>query len=143
MNYRYSIGVGAVAAMVILVLACLALAAGDTPQVSFKDGIGNYLVDGKGMTLYYFTKDKGDRNACSGACLEIWPVYYGDQIKAPAGTDPKDLGEYLRADGKKQTTFKNWPLYHFSGDKAPGDTNGQGVKGVWYVVNPISIPSCF
>jgi predicted lipoprotein with Yx(FWY)xxD motif len=28
------------------------------------------------------------------------------------------------------------PVYFFSGDKAKGDTNGHGVKDVWFVVTP-------
>jgi predicted lipoprotein with Yx(FWY)xxD motif len=31
-------------------------------------------------------------------------------------------------------TYNNWPLYHFAGDSAPGDTNGQGLNDVWFVV---------
>ena len=27
-----------------------------------------------------------------------------------------------------------WPLYRFAGDAAPGDINGQGSGGVWFVV---------
>jgi hypothetical protein len=27
-----------------------------------------------------------------------------------------------------------WPLYYFAKDTKPGDTTGQGVQGVWYVV---------
>ncbi len=143
MKIRYAIGITAVAAILVLALASLAMAAGDTPLIKHKEGVGNYLADGKGMTLYYFKKDQPDRNACVGPCLEKWLIYYSDQIKAPAGSDAKDFGEFTRGDGKKQSTFKNWPLYYFAGDKAPGDTNGQGVKDVWYVINPISIPSCF
>jgi predicted lipoprotein with Yx(FWY)xxD motif len=131
----------AATAFLVLVLASLAVALSDTPQTKYKDGVGNYLADGKGMTLYYFKKDQPDRNACAGPCLEIWPIYYVEQIKAPAGSDAKDFGEFTRADGKKQTTFKKWPLYYFANDKAPGDTNGQGVKGLWSVINPVSIPS--
>ena len=33
-------------------------------------------------------------------------------------------------------TIDGWPLYFFSGDAAPGDTNGQGIGDVWYVVAP-------
>ena len=29
-----------------------------------------------------------------------------------------------------------WPLYTFSGDTAPGQTNGQGTGGSWFVVAP-------
>ena len=31
-------------------------------------------------------------------------------------------------------TVNGQPLYYFAGDKAAGDTNGQGVAGKWYVV---------
>jgi predicted lipoprotein with Yx(FWY)xxD motif len=143
MKSRYAISMIATAAVLVVVLAGLAVAVVDTPQIKYKEGVGNYLADGKGITLYYFKKDQPDRNACTGTCLEIWPIYHAEQIKAPAGSDAKDFGEFTRPDGKKQTTFKNWPLYYFANDKAPGDTNGQGVKNLWSVINPISIPSCF
>jgi predicted lipoprotein with Yx(FWY)xxD motif len=138
---RYAISMMAVVVILLLVLAGLSFAVSDTPQIKYKEGVGNYLTDGKGMTLYYFKKDRPDRNACTGQCLGIWPVYYVEQIKAPAGSDAKDFGEITRSDGKKQTTFKNWPLYHYVNDKVPGDTNGQGVKDLWSVINPTSIPS--
>ena len=34
-----------------------------------------------------------------------------------------------------------WPLYRFAGDAAPGDTNGQGSGGVWFVVGPTASSS--
>jgi predicted lipoprotein with Yx(FWY)xxD motif len=128
--------------MFILVFAGLARAGGDTPQIKQKEVIGNYLVDGKGMTLYYFKKDQKNKNSCTGPCLEKWPIYSGGRIQAPRGSDAGEFGEFTRADGKKQSTFKGWPLYYFAGDKAPGDTSGQGVKDLWYVINPASIVSC-
>lgn len=132
----------AILVVIVLAFAGIAIAAGDAPQIKQKDKIGNYLTDGKGMTLYYFKKDQKDKNSCTGPCLENWPIYYGDQVTAPRGSDAKDFGEFIRADGKKQSTFKGWPLYYFKGDKAAGDTNGQGVKDVWYVINPTTIMSC-
>ena len=45
-----------------------------------------------------------------------------------------------REDGKKQTTFRGYPLYYWAGDKAPGDTKGQGVNNVWYVIDPAKFP---
>ncbi len=143
MKNKYAISMMAAASVLVLFLAGLAVAAGDTPQIKDKEGVGNYLTDGKGMTLYYFKKDQPDRKACAGPCLGKWPIYYVEQIKAPAGSDAKDFGEFTRPDGKKQTTFKNWPLYYFADDKAPGDTNGQGVMDLWSVINPVSISPCF
>ncbi len=45
---------------------------------------------------------------------------------------PRDLA---RPDGSEQITYNGHPLYLFSGDTAPGDTTGQGVGDVWYVVD--------
>ena len=135
----------AAALVIAIVLAGsgMSLAAGsDKPKIGTSATLGSYLTDGKGMTLYYFKKDAQDKNSCAGPCIEKWPVYYAEQIVAPAGSDAKDFGSLVRADGKKQSTFKGWPLYYFSGDKAPGDTNGQGFKDVWYVINPISMEPC-
>ena len=35
-----------------------------------------------------------------------------------------------------QVKFCDWPLYYFAQDTAPGDLNGQGVGGVWWLVAP-------
>ena len=143
MKRAYSIGMTAVAAVFVLFLAGMAQAGGgDTPQIKNKEKIGKYLTDGKGMTLYYFKKDQKDKNSCAGPCLEKWPMYNGGQITPPRGSETKEFGEFTRADGKKQSTFKGWPLYYFAGDKAPGDANGQGMKDVWFVINPTTIASC-
>jgi predicted lipoprotein with Yx(FWY)xxD motif len=40
----------------------------------------------------------------------------------------------MQADGSNQVTYAGKPLYHFAGDAKPGDTNGQGVGKVWFVV---------
>ena len=31
-------------------------------------------------------------------------------------------------------TYDGRPLYHFAGDAKPGDTNGQAVGNVWFVL---------
>lgn len=114
----------------------IALAEHHAVKVAKKDGIGSYLTDIKGMTLYYFKKDTPGKSACEGGCIANWPPYFVDTVAAKDGLDAKNFGTIARTDGKKQTTYKGMPLYFFAGDKAPGDTNGQGVKEVWYVVNP-------
>ncbi|GIP40811.1 hypothetical protein J31TS4_40910 [Paenibacillus sp. J31TS4] len=103
-------------------------------EFAAKAQLGTYLVDGSGRTLYYFSKDSADLNACQGKCLENWPVFYSDKLKVPAELDAADFGVITRADGTKQTTYKGWPLYYFAGDKQGGDTNGEAVNNVWYVV---------
>lgn len=111
-------------------------------QMLVKDGVGYYLADAKGMTLYIFTKDQGNKNSCTGDCLKNWPLFHAAKVVSPAGTDQKEFGEFTRADGAKQSTFRGWPLYHFAGDKAQGDTKGQAVKQVWYTINPVVMKSC-
>ena len=109
-------------------------------KVTQKEGVGNYLTDTEGMTLYWFTKDSVGQSACAGGCLEKWPVFYRDSIKSPAGTSAADFGTITRADGIKQTTFRGYPLYYFVKDQVAGDTTGEGVKNVWYVIDPNSFP---
>ena len=107
-------------------------------NVKIKDGIGSYLADEKGMTLYLFKKDSPGKSACAatGGCLEKWPVFFAEKIEPAAGIDAAAIGVITREDGKKQTTYKGLPLYYFFKDKAEGDTLGQGVNNVWYVVAP-------
>ncbi|MBV9547793.1 MAG: hypothetical protein JOY61_25745 [Chloroflexi bacterium] len=59
----------------------------------------------------------------------------GDQVLTVGATLAQNLGLSPRPDGTQQLTFKNQPLYHYVGDSQPGDTNGQGSGGVWFVVD--------
>ncbi|MFB6784373.1 MULTISPECIES: hypothetical protein [unclassified Streptomyces] len=52
------------------------------------------------------------------------------------GIDPKLITPYTRPDGTKQLTIDCWPLYWYTGDKKPGETNGQGLNGTWFTVRP-------
>jgi predicted lipoprotein with Yx(FWY)xxD motif len=140
MKYRRLFILAAAIAAALLVAGVAA--AGDV-QVRTMDKIGKYLADGKGMTLYHFKNDAKDKIACTGPCLEKWPLFSSEKITPPPGTGAMDFGVITRPDGKKQTTFKGWPLYYFAGDKKPGDTNGQGIKDAWYVVSPVSIEPYF
>jgi predicted lipoprotein with Yx(FWY)xxD motif len=95
--------------------------------------LGDILVDGDGRTLYAFTKDQGDKSVCSGPCADNWPAVTGD---ATAGTGAQAglLSAAMQANGSSQVTYGGKLLYHFAGDAKPGDTNGQGVGKVWFVV---------
>lgn len=106
-----------------------------------KAGIGDYLVDGKGMTLYYFTNDKAGDSYATAAIIAIWPVFYASNVVLPSNLNASDFGAFTRDDGKTQTTYKGWPLYYYSKDLAAGDTVGQGFGGVWFVANPATTPA--
>ena len=109
-------------------------------QTLNKEGIGHYLADAKGMTLYWFKKDAPGKSACAGPCVDKWPVYFRESVKAGKGLADGDFGTITREDGKKQTTFRGYPLYYWVGDKAQGDANGNGLNGVWHVVDPTGFP---
>lgn len=117
-----------------------ALADHHAVTVSSKEGIGHYFTDARGMTLYWFKMDGNSESACNGGCLEKWPVYYSEKVLPPQNIDSKEFGTITRGDGKKQTTFRGFPLYYFFKDKDAGDTFGQGVKDVWFVINPDDFP---
>jgi predicted lipoprotein with Yx(FWY)xxD motif len=95
--------------------------------------LGEILVDAEGRTLYAFTKDKGDQSACSGECATNWPALTGT---ATAGTGAQGslLSTSMQPNGTSQVTYDGRPLYYFAGDAKPGDTNGQGVGDVWFVL---------
>jgi len=108
--------------------------------ISMKDGVGHYLTDADGKTLYWFKMDSSGQSACKDGCLEKWPIYYREKVVPPTDINAGDFGTITRADGSKQTTFRGFPLYYFFKDKKPGDTFGQGVKDVWFVIDPGGFP---
>jgi predicted lipoprotein with Yx(FWY)xxD motif len=99
---------------------------------------GQIVVDSKGMSLYFFTKDVKDSgtSACTAACLDAWPIFTttsdAPKVEGVTGT----VGTIASPDGKKHVTLNGMPLYFYAKDKAPGDVTGQGVGGVWYLVSP-------
>ena len=110
-------------------------------KIQDKAGIGKYFTDTEGKTLYWFKKDSPGKSTCGGACLEKWPIYYRETVAAPKGIKAEDFGTITREDGKKQTTFRGYPIYYWAGDKKAGETNGQGFNKVWSVINPDTCPS--
>ncbi|MDI3420031.1 SCO0930 family lipoprotein [Streptomyces luteolus] len=112
----------------------------DLPGMSTREDpeLGEIVVDRRGMTVYRFQKDSAwpMKSACTGACLDNWPVVEPVDKNDAKGVLKKGFTVFDRPDGKKQQTIDCWPLYTFSGDSKPGDVNGQGVGGTWYAVSP-------
>jgi predicted lipoprotein with Yx(FWY)xxD motif len=112
---------------------------GETEVEAEDSSLGTILVDSKGNTLYVFLQDTGDTSTCIGDCAASWPALIAKgAVKAGGGggVDESLLGTSARDDGTMQVTYNGHPLYFFSGDQAPGDTNGQGIGDVWFVVSP-------
>ena len=97
----------------------------------------SFLVDGKGMTLYLFTKDSPGTSACYDKCATAWPplLTTGKPV-AGSGVDSSKFGTTTRTDGTTQVTYNGWPLYYYAKDQQPGDTAGDGVGSVWYLITP-------
>ena len=98
--------------------------------------LGRVLVDGKQLTLYGLTNDDHGTSTCVDACAMAWPPETVQGAALPSGLDPAIFSVVTRPDGTHQLKAGMWPLYRFAGDAAPGDVNGQGTGGVWYVVTP-------
>jgi len=97
---------------------------------------GMVLAGSKGLTLYYYTKDKphSGRSACFGSCLKAWPALAAP-VKAPAGARmPGPMGTIHRGNGTVQVTINGYPIYYYVGDKAPGQISGNGVEGTWHII---------
>jgi predicted lipoprotein with Yx(FWY)xxD motif len=104
-------------------------------------GLGTVLVDAEGMTVYEFTPDKGPTSTCYGACEAAWPpVMASGEPTAGEGAMSSALGTTKRKDGTMQVTYNGRPLYTFVGDKSPGEANGQGDEGVWWVLDESGTP---
>lgn len=97
---------------------------------------GNILVDGRGMTVYRFARDEGSTSNCYDMCAMTWPFVAAPATLAP-GTGGT-LGVHARRDGTRQVLYNGVPVYNFARDTNPGDTNGQGVGGVWFVVEGVA-----
>jgi predicted lipoprotein with Yx(FWY)xxD motif/plastocyanin len=100
------------------------------------DKLGQFLVDSKGMSLYLYTKDSKNTSSCYDKCATAWPPLLTNGAPTGAnGLDASLLGTTTRTDGKMQVTYNGWPLYYWFKDQKPGDTSGQLVGGVWFVVS--------
>jgi predicted lipoprotein with Yx(FWY)xxD motif len=116
-----------------------------TPSVTVTSArvgsLGTVLVDQAGFTLYRNTTDGTNHSNCTGACASEWPPLTVPPGSAPpigagATVNGALLTTIIRPDGSRQVAFGGMPLYLFKGDTKAGQANGQGVGGVWFVVNP-------
>jgi predicted lipoprotein with Yx(FWY)xxD motif/cytochrome c5 len=117
-----------------------------TVQAASSDTFGDYLTDGSGKSLYLFLSDTAAtagapaQSACSDTCVTNWPpLTVTGEPTAGAGIEGSLLGTFARADGSKQVTYNGHPLYYFAKDASEGDTTGEGMGDMWYLVSPYGI----
>lgn len=118
-----------------------AASSGKTLSVVTHETRGTYLVASNGMTVYTYANDEQGESTCNGDCAKAWPPYIvsvEQQLAAGDGVSGQ-IATISRSDGSAQVTYDGAPLYFFSHDETVGDANGQGIGGVWYVVQPESL----
>ncbi|OOG17862.1 hypothetical protein BWD42_11190 [Sphingobacterium sp. CZ-UAM] len=107
----------------------------------YTEGTGStlYLTDDKGRTLYAFNPDKFNKNTFTKPDFSndnVWPIYQMDKGALPSLVKSADIS-VIDVFGKKQLTFKGWPMYYFGQDQQRGDNKGISFPrpGVWPILN--------
>ena len=108
-----------------------------TAPVTVKGQSEMVLTNAQGMTLYYFTPDSATQSACTGGCAQAWPpLLFAGSGGPTSSTSPSGkLSAQMDANGN-QVEYNGHLLYAYSGDTAPGQTNGEGLLGKWFVAIP-------
>lgn len=103
--------------------------------------VGTILVNARGFTVYAFTLDSRNKDACQNIrlCLSVWPPVKtsGRPIAGP-GVHRNLLGTIRLKNGAKQVTYAGHPLYTYIGDRRAGQTyyvNRLQFGGRWPAVN--------
>jgi len=133
--------------LVLILLALLtfspASAQAPAPLVSLGSSpeLGKFLVGKDGMTLYLFTPDPLNQTVCYEGCAKAWPpllVESADKLTVAEGI-PGKFGTLTRKDWTLQVTYNGIALYYWFKDKQAGETTGQRVGRVWWVVAPATV----
>lgn len=87
--------------------------------------LGMLLVNHSGFTVYAFTKDSRNHDACQNIsdCTQAWPPVAS--VGAPVagkGVKAALLGTIKLKNGQQQVTYAGYPLYTYAGDRHPGET---------------------
>jgi predicted lipoprotein with Yx(FWY)xxD motif len=112
----------------------------------FVSPYGWILVNGHGHSLYAFSSDRQTGVTCPNICATVYPpdmLPSGTTLLATGHASHFLLGTDADPTGGNVVTYNGWPLYTYSGDRAPGVANAQGhgrFGGVWYVVSPSGKP---
>ncbi len=115
-------------------------AASGTTISTTSTSLGMVLTDPRGYTLYYFLPEKNSTlGACTGACLTTWPpLAVTGAPTAASGVTGALATVPVMVNGASVTevTYNGWPLHTFANDTAPGQTNGNGIAGMWFAAMP-------
>jgi predicted lipoprotein with Yx(FWY)xxD motif len=100
------------------------------------------VVDAHGRTLYALHPETTHHLLCkSNECFKAWPplTVRSRKTKLTSGFGVHGhLGILRRSNGTLQVTLGGLPLYHFSGDSAKGQADGENIHsfgGTWHVIS--------
>jgi predicted lipoprotein with Yx(FWY)xxD motif len=103
--------------------------------------LGNVLVDTSGFTLFKFTKDGRNQDACVkiSQCSGTWPALTtsGKPLAGP-GVKASLLSTIKLPNGAKQVTYAGHALYRYANSEERGETtyvSAMQFGGTWYAVN--------
>ena len=86
-----------------------------------------------GYSLYTFDLDSGSTGStCYDSCTAVWQPLL---VEDGGASGIPGLGTIVRDDGSVQATYDGKPLYFYAADSSPGDTNGQGENGAWWLAD--------
>jgi predicted lipoprotein with Yx(FWY)xxD motif len=99
--------------------------------------LGRILVTATGRTVYLFLED-GARSTCYAGCARVWPpLLTTGRPRAGPGVDAGKLKTVPRRHSRlRQVTYAGHPVYTTVADERPGQTEGQGFFGTWFVISP-------
>jgi predicted lipoprotein with Yx(FWY)xxD motif len=102
--------------------------------------VGSVVTGVGGRTLYYLSTETSTSIQCTGTCTQTWFPYVlaaGSRVAVATGVTGS-VSSTVRPNGTTQVTYDGHPVYYFAGDSAPGQANGQGADGTWFVLSPAS-----
>lgn len=106
-----------------------------------KTSAGTILVNDRGFTVYAYTADGRNKDACAreSGCLTVWPaVTSASRPVLGRGVRASLVGRIRLKGGAEQLTYAGHPLYIYVGDSHPGETSNIDIfqfKGRWPALN--------
>jgi len=104
--------------------------------------LGKVVAGADGKVLYLYKPDgTAEVSTVSEGLLGAWPpVVVTTTPTVGTGLDASLVSTGTQPDGAKWVRYNGHLLYGFTGDAAPGDTNGNGLGGVWFAVTTAGDP---
>jgi predicted lipoprotein with Yx(FWY)xxD motif len=104
------------------------------------------LVNGSGYALYMFLPDHQGSVTCNPTCAMAWPpltISPEAHVQTGSGIEKNLVGSVAFSSDVRVVTYNRWPLYTYTGDGSPGESNGQATDlngGWWYLMSPNGVP---